>query len=158
MQSQSSGFTRSQENVLHVSSTGLPQDGLPSITLSVSPRQSLQRGKCKMDTAKEVVPIGQPELSANCAGTSSISSAAGSLSTAAKAGTRVLDMARSVHKGLERDNLFSSSTSLSQRGWQSKGPQSRAASWHVQRSTGVDSKLPLLQLRAGNLSILGCCT
>lgn len=149
MQSQSSGFTRSQENVLRVSSRGVPQDGLPSITLSVSPRQSLQRGKCKVDTAKKVVPVGQPKLSANCVGTSCISSAAGLPSTATKAGAGVLVAARSMHKGLEHDDPFSSSTTLGQRGWQAQGPQCRAASLRVQRSTEVDSKPPLLQLWAG---------
>lgn len=127
----------------------MQRDGLPSVTLSVSLRQSVQRGKCKSDTARKQGSAGQPEMSATSASTDAIPSAVGSLSTAAKASTGATET------GLERGPV-STAVCFEQRDWQFQEPQCAPSAMHVQRSSAP--KFSRLRPQAGESLMLGYCT
>ena len=62
-QDESTGSRCAQQDNMLGGSSSMPSDRLPSITLSVSPRQSLQRGKNRADSVNSLLAAGQLEVS-----------------------------------------------------------------------------------------------
>ena len=141
-----------EENMLRTSSS-IPRDQLPSITLSVSPRQSLQTGRCKMDTAKKFVSAGWPAQPVDSACASSNSEAAGLQAAAVEDCTAACDEVRSIETELH--DLVDTSDRLGQRDWRMQGFRCRASTSRVQGTVNtLQSQLPLLQPQAGEVLIL----